>query len=73
MLSQGEIRRLTDMQHRSYLQSLSLEKPPRHVRVTLGNLPVNATVRVESDQAFIGLAEATMVNVGDELVVELVQ
>jgi hypothetical protein len=45
--------------------------PPRNARVTIGNLPVNATVRVESEQVFIRLAKDRVLNVGDELIVEL--
>jgi hypothetical protein len=45
---------------------------PRNVRVTIGNLPVDATLQVESEQAFVRLAKDRVLNVGDELTVELI-
>jgi hypothetical protein len=40
--------------------------------VTIGNLPVDATVQVESEQAFIRLAKDRVLDVGDELIAELI-
>jgi hypothetical protein len=52
--------------------AITTEKPPRNVRVTHDKQPIDATLVIESNKAVIQLAGDTVVNAGDELVIELV-